>query len=214
MSTEGNEYSVDGSYNLEWNHEFPVDGDLLWPSGKLLQLQWLLTVGEVAAEATEWRHIFILERNKAIVADASEGCPFSLYDFHSGKGYKFCAGAMTRVREFSTVDIERVVLKISAGESRFSIRVREGLAGKAKTYAFYNCPPSRALYDIAKASIVTKMIAPKPRLTRTRVAEERLLMRQLLFREMQRQFRRAAPGAEIVLKGNHMPEEDFLRIVK
>jgi len=34
---------------------------------------------------------------------------------------------------------------------------------------------------------------------------------QLLYREVERQFRRAAPQVEIALVGEHMPEEDFRR---
>jgi hypothetical protein len=211
---EGNEYSVDGSYDLAWNHDFPIEGDRLWPSGRLLQLQWLLTIADVASEAVEWMHLFILEKTRAIVADAGKDCPFSLSDFHLGNGYKFCTGTMTRAREFSTMDIAQVMLEISTGEQRLSVKVKEGLAEKAKTYSFYNFPPSRALYDLAKSSISAGIIAPTPKLSQTRAGEERLLVKQLMFREIQRQFKRAAPNAEIVLKGNHMPEGDFRRIVK
>ena len=215
MTIGGNRYSTDESYELVWDGDFPIDGTLLWPKGRLLQLQWLMTLGEVMSEfAGEIRNMLILDKTRLTIARQGDDCPFSYTEFYDGGAYEFCTGGMTPMSSHDAVSITRLRLKMGMdGQKRIGVSL-EGDSMKKYAYGFYNLPVSKAIWHVGEASIKTVIVAPTPRTLLTRKMEKRRFMEQLMCREIERQFHKAAPQAEIAMEGIHMPKEVFQRIVR
>ena len=208
MTNGGNRYSTDGSYDLLWDRRFPIDGDRLWPSGRLLQLQRL----QFSAPIREPRHIIILTKERLTIAEqlADVDPPWGLLD--DGNGYRFYNGELKNEHVFDNTSIVKVALMNSFSDTGLAIRVNTDEGKTNKVFRSYGIGLSRVQLDVMDESIRKGVVDPGHALIPQKALYK--FHYRFVYRQLERQFRRGVPQAEYVLKGDIMPLEDFARIVR
>jgi hypothetical protein len=209
MTNGGGTYSIDGSYDLVWDGRFPIDGNLLWPKGRLLQLQRLA----FSSHLLERRHIIFLTPGKLVIAEqtkADPDLPYGVLD--DGKGYRFYTLGTRNEKEYDSASISKVELGRSLNNMGIGIWTWDDRRRSKKIFKAHGMGVPKALEDVADESIRQGIARPTPKFLEEK--EINVFRSQLLYREVERQLRRVAPQAEIVLVGEHMPEEDFRRIIR
>lgn len=211
MTNNGNRYSTDGSYDFSWDHTFPVDGDILWPKGKLLQLQrlrWNAHFRERSLVVSLFPdELEIGELDDPELDSPSSDQPPSDWEF-----YRFYSGEIVNGQSYDVSSIEKIELGLSWVTWGIAIWVR-GERGKAKrVLKAGDTGVPKVIKEVADESVRQGVGRPSPKLVKPR--EMYLYRRQLLHRIIERQFRRCASCVEMSLVGEHMPEEVFRRIVR
>lgn len=211
MTRRGNKYSTDGSYDFQWDHTFPVDGDILWPKGKLLQLQRL----RWNAHFRERNYVVSLFPDELVIGELEDpelDSPWTDQLPFGWEFYRFYCGELVNEQSFDVSNIEKIELGLAWVTWGITIWARrEGDKAKRVLKAGDTEVP-RVIKEVADESVRQGVAQPAPKLVRNR--EMYLFQRQLLHRTIERQFQRCASHVEIDLVGEHMPEEVFRRIVK
>jgi len=200
---------MDGSYDLIWNLKFPIDGDKLWPKGILLQLQRLA----FSSHFREKRHIIILARGRLVIAEqttADPDLPYGILD--DGEAYRFYTGGTRNDKVYDSARITKVELGLSLANMGIGIWARNDMGKEKRIFKSQGIGMPKTLKDVADESIRQGIGRPRHKLLKLK--EINVFRSQLLYREVERQFRRTAPQADVILIGDHMPEEDFRRIMK
>ena len=209
MAREGNRYSMDGSYELNWDKRFPIDGDSLWPAGKLLQLQRF----SFSSNFRYKRHIVILTSKKLLVAEQPERDPdLPRTELDDGSGYRFHNGELTNEQDYDTINLTKLELMNTLANQGIGIWVADETGKSKRVFRAQVMAMSKVLKDVAEESLGQGIGKPSHRLIPGK--DVFVFRQQLLYRVVERQFRKAAPQIEIVLMGEQMPEEDFRRIIK
>lgn len=209
MASEGNHYSMDGSYELNWDKRFPIDGDSLWPAGKLLQLQRF----SFSSSFREKRHIVILTSRGLVIAEQPKrdpDLPWGILD--DGSGYRFYNGELRNEEHYDTSNLTKLELMSTLANQGIEIWARNEAGKSKRVFRAQVMAMSKALKDVAEESLRQRIGKPIPELKPEKYAF--VFRQQLLYRVVERQFRKAAPQIEVVLMGEQMPEEDFRRIIK
>jgi len=210
VTGSGNRYSVDGSYDLVWDGRFPVDGDLLWPNDVLLQLRHFA----FSSHFIERRHILTLTSNRLTIAEESKPEDDESFDvLDMGEGYRFLVGVMENERSYEPWGVTRVELLRSIVSQGIGIYVQDERRQSKKVFRAQEVGISMAIVDVADAYLRKQgvEILGDRQTQRKEVYEFR---GRLMYREIERQFRRVAPQAEFVLKGNHLPLESFQQVIR
>ncbi len=209
MVSGGNRYSMDGSYELNWDKRFPVDGDTLWPVGKLLQLQRF----SFSSSFREKRHIVMLTSGELVVAEQPErdpDLPWGVLD--DGSGYRFYNGELRNEEHYDTGNLTKLELMNTLANQGIGIWATNEAGKSKRVFRSQGIGASKVLNDIVEESLRQGVGKPVP----TLIPEKgvRVFRQQLLYRIVERQFRKTAPQIEVVLMGEQMPEEDFHRIIR
>ncbi len=209
MVRGGNRYSTDGSYDFSWDRKFPVDGSLLWPKGTCLQLQRLA----FSSHFRERLHIVFLFTDKLVISEQTEPDPdLPLGILNDGSGYRFYSGGLFNSREYNVSSIEKVELGLTAVTMGLAIWTRNESGKTKRIFKSQGIGIPQVIEDVADESLRQKIVEPSPRLLKTK--EVGVYRTQLLYRILERQFRKCSPRAGIDLVGEQMPEEDFMRLLK
>jgi len=209
MAGVGNRYSMDSSYDMPKNYDFPIEGDLLWPSGKLLQLQEF----RFSSDFREKHHIIFLFPRQIVIAEQTESeknVPWGFQD--AGELYRYYTGGTRNEQAYGALDIARVELGLSTITTYVGIWISDSRGKNKRVFRAYGMGTPNSFVDLAERSVhqgIGRLRSDG--LVKVRGINE--YRNQLLHREIEQQFRRAAPQAEIVLKGEQMSPEDFHRVV-
>jgi len=213
MADQGNRYSMDGSYDLAWDRTFPIDGDRLWPSGKLLQLQRMA----FSSHFRERRHIILLTSRKLIVAEQPVRDPDLPWGIlNDGSGYRFYNGDLREQVEYNTTSLTKLELRDSSVGHGLEIWALTDATKAKRVFWAKAIASSKVLKDLADESIRQGIASPNPSPNPllAPMKGRAIFERQLLDKILERQFKRAAPGVEVTQHEDQMPDEDFRRIIK
>jgi hypothetical protein len=200
---------MDGSYEFVWDKRFPANGDSLWPNGKLLQLQRF----GFSSSFREKRHIVVLTPMKLVIAEQPErdpDLPWGVLD--DGSGYRFYNGELKNEEDFDTANLTKLELMSTLANQGIGIWAQNDVGKSKRVFRAQVMTLSKVLKDVAEESLAQGIGKPGHSLIPEKGVA--ILRRQLLHREVERQFKKAAPQIEVVLLGEQMPEEDFRRIIK
>ncbi len=209
----GNRYSMDGSVDLPVDFDLPIDSQSLWPQGKRLQLQWLGSSEQPGQSplATP-RHIVYLHPDRLVIAVEAEpekNVPWG--PDSCGNPYRFYSGGTKDERVHAATRISKVELNRS-WNPRFAIWVKDDDWRPRLAFIAYGIGTPTTFAELARRSIELGIGKPRPSgMFRVRGAE--WYSQQLLYKDIETKFRKVAPQAEVVLKGDHMSIEDFRRVV-
>jgi len=185
----------------------PVDGDTLWPQGKLLQIQYL-NPGEVKRLSLRpRRYLLFLTRSQFTIAEQLNEEPMPLILASDEPiAYDFYDGPLREVSSFSTMEITRLAISTSLLHN-FMVIWAKGPKGRDRRILCLETPPYGIPCTILRLvdEGIRKGILGPHRATGVRA---------VFVREIERQFHRAAPQAEIVLSGQQLPEDVFRKLVQ
>ena len=184
----------------------PVNDDFLWPPDKLLQIQ-RLNPGEIKRLSLRPRdYVLVLTRDEFTVAEMLAKEPkLLIYVSDEPQLYEFYAGPTKVISSFRTRDFTRVVVSTSLLHNFVSIWVRTPGTRARKVLCletFAGIP--RTISDLVNEGIRKGILG----------SDRRVGLRAVFVREIERQFRRAAPQADIILRGQQLSEETFRKLVQ
>lgn len=212
---KGNRYSMDGSYDMPKDYDFPVSSELLWPEGKLLQLQYLGCSSHLGDTHLRGKtHIVYLLPRELVIAVETESEMNPPWEPEGmGDLYRFYTGGTKEAVAYDAKGITRVELKLSAMATEMGIWATDRNGRTKKVFVTYGMGIPNTFVDLAARSVQLGIGSPRPDgFFRRRGMTE--YANQLLYREVEKQFRRAAPQAEVVLTGHHMSPEEFRRVIR
>jgi hypothetical protein len=159
----------------------------------------------------ERRHILILTSDRLTIAEEPE--PAEEPDMLDiGDGYRFYNGELMNERSYEPWRVARVELLRTLASQGIGVSVQDEQGKPKKVFRAQEVGLSNAMIKVADACLQQGIVSPKHRLNPGK--EAFVLRHQLMYREIERQFRRVAPQAEFVLKGDHLPAEVFQRVVR
>jgi hypothetical protein len=185
----------------------PVDGDTLWPQGKLLQIQHL-NPGEVKRLSLKSRvYLVLLTRGQFTIAEQlnPEAMPLIRVS-EEPLAYDFYDGPLREVHSLDTKEITRVAISTSLLHN-FMVVWARGPKGQKKRILCLESHPSgipHTIFSLVDEGMKRGILGP----------HRATGLRAVFAREIERQFRRAAPQADITLRGQRMPEEIFRKLVR
>lgn len=184
------------SSQTEKSSRLPVKEANLWPPGELLRLEGLKYLGQSHAEGIP---VAVLTQNELRIwtAIAPSGEP--------GRGYGFDMPICENITRIPTSDITRVA--ISHWGVTTVLRVWARVAGRTrrilKMYFVEDLPSS--IVELVQTAFNQGVV--KPGILNV------TYMHRFFEWELERQFKRAAPNATVVLRGRNRSGEDFSRLV-
>lgn len=184
----------------------PVNDNFLWPSERLLQIQ-RLNAGEVKRLSLRPReYILFLTRDEFTVAEMLDKEPKPLIHVSDEPPlYEFYAGPTKVVSSYSTKDITKVVVSTSLLHNFMSIWVRTPGVRPRKVLCLETFPGiPRIISDLVNEGIKKGILG----------SNRGVGLRAFFVREIEKQFRRAAPQADIILLGQQLSEETFHMLVQ
>ena len=194
---------------MEENPKFPLSIEGLWPSGQLLQLQNFYVSNHQKSPVR--RHpIMILTPLELIIASMDtpiQTTAMSISKSNPGKALvrvdRFYEGSLSHEYRYDARSIARVTLGKSFWDYNEVTILMGKENGKMKRILSVNLPQG-----IPMTLLALQLKAMKQRLMSPKQSK------QFYLRMLGLQFARAAPQAEIIFKGEQMPEEQFRRIVR
>ena len=129
-----------------------------------------------------------------------------------GSGYRFYNGELRNEQDYDTSNLAKLELMSTLANQGIGIWARNEVGKPKRVFRAQVMAMSKVLKDVAEESLRQGIAKPSPKLTHGKDAF--VFRHQLLYRVVERQFRKAAPQIEVVLMGERMPEEDFRRIIK
>jgi len=194
--------------------ELPINGDDLWPKGQLIQLRGFDP--SMTKSPVKYSPILILTKEGLIIGEEKgmedvieqlehypkAGTP-SESAFDSSTPYQ---GEVTDYLLFRPSNIERI--ELSSHNARFpliEIWVRNEKGKVELLFKTFNAHTPKTMTKLAEKAIEQGLLDP------TRLYWE---AKNILVKEMERQFRRIAIQAVITIKGTIMSEEDFRKLVR
>lgn len=188
------------------NLPLPVSEEALWPPGELLHLGGYERVGwpssyRVASLTMEELLVSVPKASEVDVDDM----PLDQIDLE--EGYTFEGPNLKYSLRYQTSDITRVVISHWGVTSVLEVWIRTPERGKKKVL-------SMSFVEDFPRSLVVLARKVREQGTANRVNWALQNERKIFDKELERQFRRAAPNASVVLKGRSISDEDFSWIVK
>ena len=185
----------------------PVDGESLWPPGRLLQIQYL-NPGEVKRISLRPRnYALILTQSEFTIAEQIGAEPMPLiYVGDEPFCYDFYDGPITEVTAVDAKDITKVLISTSLLHNFMSVSAKTP-RGRARKILCLESPPigiPRTILNLVSEGIRSGILGP----------HRPAALRAVFVREIERQFRRAAPQAEIVLGGQQLSDGVFRKLVR
>lgn len=185
----------------------PIDGDALWPQGKLLQIEYL-NPGEVKRLSLRPRVYFVfLTRSQFTIAEQLNPEPMPLIRVSDEPlAYDFYDGPYAEVCSVDASEITKVIVSQSLLHN-FMVVWARGPKGRNRRILCLESRPwgiPRTIFSLVDEGIRRGILGP----------HRATGLRAVFVREIERQFRRAAPQAEIILRGQQMPEEIFRKLVR
>lgn len=120
--------------------------------------------------------------------------------------YDFYNGPIREVRSVDTKEITRVAISTSLLHN-FLVVWAKGSKGRDRRILYLESPPSgipRTIFSLVDQGMKRGILGP----------HRGTGLRAVFAREIERQFRRAAPQANVTLRGQQMPEEIFRKLVR
>jgi hypothetical protein len=183
----------------------PINGDALWPPDRFLQIQ-RLNPGEVKRLSLRPRaYMLFLTRDEFTIAERADKEPMPLvYVSDEPPLYEFYMGPTRNVSSYGTRGITKVVVSTSLLHNFMSIWVRTPGERARKVLCletFTGIP--RTISDLVNEGIRNGILG----------SNRGVGLRAVFVREIERQFRRAAPQADVILRGQQLSEETFRKLV-
>jgi hypothetical protein len=200
---------MDGSYELNWEKRFPLDVDSLWPVGKLLQLQRF----SFSSSFREKRHIVILTPRGLVVAEQPErdpDLPWGVLD--DGSGYRFYNGELRNEEHYDNGNLTKLELMNTLANQGIGIWAKNDGGKSKRVFRAQGIGASKVLNDVVAESLRQGVAKLVPKLALEKGVF--VLRQQLLYRIIERQFRKVGPHMEVILTGDQLPEEEFRGIIK
>ncbi len=181
--------------------ELPAEESSLWPEGKLLQIE---AICERLTQKDST--VLILTNNRLTLGQRPmpSGDDIVCYPFHEDQ--------LAGERTYEAMRISRIAMAPSFLREPLSIWVRDDSGHEERIVKASMIGLPRTIVNVTKEGIRQAAIPSNGRQwTPERVNTVCL---QLLVKEMERQFRSAAPQAEIEVKGDQMDDGVFRKLVK
>lgn len=199
--------SADRSGQASNKQAFPLDGDSLWPKSKLLQLDIAIF---------KKRTIVILTKERLTIAEEEEvdddSEALASNEAAMNMGYEFYDGRLLGESSYPALGIVKVALSPSILHTPIAIWVADDSGKASKVFKADAMGIPRSFMGIAKEAAKQGVLTEV-----TEWWDDRKIAffaREILAKELERQFRRAAPQVEIEFRGGHLSDYDFRRLIR
>lgn len=192
--------------------KLPINGDDLWPSNILLQIQ-RFSDGLGLNSVVRKRPILILERDKFTIATQKKPDPDLPYPtLDDNSGFRFYQGSLSNEYCIDVNRIGQVIIGVS-GISGITIKERDEKGKLKKIFRSQAYGTPLIFFEIVKTALEIGILE-KPQKKWWGIRDyKKILSEQIFRREVKRQIQRVSQGAEIILKGEQISEDDFKRII-